>query len=141
MTEPFDKEAAKRMLTLHEGVRLEPYKCPAGFLTIGIGRNLDANGISVETAEQMLEEDLMTAWEDVVFIFGRQVEDWSRNRKLALIDMLFNLGRNTFLQFQHTITHIEDGKWREAAQAALDSKWARQVPRRAKTIADMMRHG
>ena len=28
-------------LELDEGVRLSPYRCTAGFLTIGVGRNLD----------------------------------------------------------------------------------------------------
>ena len=31
-----------------EGVRLSAYKCTAGFLTIGVGRNLDTNKLTVE---------------------------------------------------------------------------------------------
>ena len=34
------EEAAER-LVLHEGMRLKPYRCPAGKLTIGAGRNLE----------------------------------------------------------------------------------------------------
>ncbi len=34
-------ERMKEQLVRHEGLRLKPYRCPAGKLTIGIGRNLD----------------------------------------------------------------------------------------------------
>ena len=30
----------------HEGLKLKPYHCPAGKLTIGVGRNLEDKGIS-----------------------------------------------------------------------------------------------
>ena len=36
----------KEQLVRHEGLRLKPYRCTAGKLTIGIGRNLDDCGIS-----------------------------------------------------------------------------------------------
>jgi len=34
-------ERIKEQLVRHEGLRLKAYRCPAGKLTIGIGRNLD----------------------------------------------------------------------------------------------------
>lgn len=42
----------------HEGLKRRPYRCPAGKLTIGIGRNLEANGISEHEALYMLYNDL-----------------------------------------------------------------------------------
>lgn len=33
-------------LIVDEGLRLKPYYCPAGYLTIGVGRNLEGNGLS-----------------------------------------------------------------------------------------------
>ena len=33
-------------LIIDEGIRLKPYYCPANKLTIGIGRNLEGNGLS-----------------------------------------------------------------------------------------------
>lgn len=41
------------LIKLHEGLRLKPYKCPAGKLTIGYGLNLDG-GITKEEAEILL---------------------------------------------------------------------------------------
>ena len=34
-------ERMKEQLLRHEGLRLKPYRCTAGKLTIGIGRNLE----------------------------------------------------------------------------------------------------
>lgn len=33
-------------LIIDEGLRLKPYPCSEGFLTIGVGRNLEGNGLS-----------------------------------------------------------------------------------------------
>lgn len=44
-----------------EGLRLKPYHCTAGKLTIGYGRNLDDNGISEEEALSMLRNDIATS--------------------------------------------------------------------------------
>jgi len=33
----------KNLLILHEGVKLKPYRCTAGKLTIGVGRKLKVN--------------------------------------------------------------------------------------------------
>ena len=48
----------KAQLVRHEGLRLKPYRCTAGKLTIGIGRNLDDRGISQKEAYAMLERDI-----------------------------------------------------------------------------------
>ena len=49
----------KAQLVRHEGLRLKPYRCTAGKLTIGIGRNLDDRGISLKEAYAMLERDIL----------------------------------------------------------------------------------
>ena len=48
----------KAQLVRHEGLKLKPYRCTAGKLTIGIGRNLDDRGISQKEAYAMLERDI-----------------------------------------------------------------------------------
>jgi lysozyme len=49
----------KAQLVRHEGLRIKPYRCTAGKLTIGIGRNLDDCGISQSEANIMLINDIM----------------------------------------------------------------------------------
>jgi lysozyme len=49
----------KEQLVRHEGLRLKSYRCTAGNLTIGIGRNLDDCGISQSEGYIMLINDIM----------------------------------------------------------------------------------
>lgn len=39
-------EKVIQQLIIDEGLRLKSYYCPAGYLTIGIGRNLEGNGLT-----------------------------------------------------------------------------------------------
>ena len=43
-----DLNEAVQRLCHHEGIRLQPYRCPAGYLTIGVGRNLETNPPTAE---------------------------------------------------------------------------------------------
>jgi lysozyme len=45
----------KEMLIKNEGLVCQPYHCSAGKLTIGVGRNLEVNGISEDEAMYLLE--------------------------------------------------------------------------------------
>ena len=48
----------KAQLVRHEDLRLKPYLCTAGKLTIGIGRNLDERVVSQKEAYAILERDI-----------------------------------------------------------------------------------
>lgn len=43
-----DMNECVQRLAMHEGIRLMPYRCSRGYLTIGIGRNLKTNPLTVE---------------------------------------------------------------------------------------------
>ena len=55
--------------------------------------------------------------------------------------MAFNLGRSKFSRFVNMRKAIANGDWIEASAQALDSRWAKQVGRRANTIANMLKEG
>ena len=48
----------KDMLIRHEGLKLKPYLCTAGKLTIGVGRNIQDRGITYQEAMMLLENDI-----------------------------------------------------------------------------------
>ena len=123
-------------LIRHEGLKLHPYLCPAGKLTIGVGRNLSDNGISEAEARVLLANDIAVSEAELCqYPFWR---DLSAARKMALIDMHFNLGLGRFKKFKRMLAAIQAGDYELAAREMLDSKWARQVGKRAVTLADMM---
>lgn len=121
----------------HEGLRLKPYRCSAGKLSIGYGRNLDDVGISKTEAESLLEHDIKTAKETASqFRWYRELDE---NRQDVIVEMIFNLGLPRLLKFKKTIQALRDHDYDEAANQMLDSKWAKQVGQRAVTLADKMR--
>lgn len=131
----------KELIKKHEGLRLKPYRCSAGKLTIAYGRNLDDVGITEHEAEIMLDRDIAQAKQDLFTVLGGLVNDLSPKRYNALVDMMFNLGQARFRGFIKMIAAIRQGDWQEAAKQALDSKWADQVGNRAMTDALMIKNG
>jgi len=123
-------DKAKEMLLRHEGLRTYPYKCSEDKLTIGIGRNLEANGISEEEAMHLLENDLnrVVANLDKVWHAWKVMPERAR---LVCIDMVFNLGITGFMKFKNTRKLMELGLWVEASEEILRSRYSQQLPSRS----------
>lgn len=122
----------------HEGLSLMPYYCTANKLSIGIGRNLEDRGISREEALFLFGNDLRLAVSDLYRIFREDWKTFPDNVQLALIDMMFQLGLTRFCGFKKTIEYLKAGNWKEAAREMMDSKYARQVPKRAEENRDLL---
>lgn len=133
------KALATKLIKKHEGLRLTPYRCSSQKLTIGYGRNLQDNGITLEEAETMLQHDVSTAIKEAesLSFFASLNEP----RQAVIVDMVFNLGLPRFGMFKKMIAAIEKQHWHAAADEMLNSRWARQVGKRAKTLSEMMRLG
>lgn len=130
------------MLTGHEGKRAKPYKCTAGKLTIGIGRNLDDRGLSEDEIQYLFANDLRQAEGDAKLAVGHATYvNLSAARQAVLVDMAFNLGHARLVGFQNTLLAVRQGRYDDAAQGMLKSKWAQQVGARAVRLADMMKRG
>jgi lysozyme len=130
----------KQQLIDHEGFRAKPYKCPAGKLTIGVGRNIEDNGISVEEAEFMLENDIKRCIEELRDIF-KDFDTFGENQKMALIDFIFNIGKTTFMKFSKTILAIKKQDWEEVSREMINSLWYKQVGNRGKFIVNQIKKG
>lgn len=137
-------ELAKHLIKQHEGLRLEPYMCPAGKLTIGYGRNLEDNGISKEAAEFLLDEDLQIAENEIKILCIRNGVDYNNLdevRQAVLLDMIFNLGMARLGYFKKMFRALSEGDYYKASAEMLDSLWAAQVKSRAIKLAQMMKDG
>lgn len=132
-----DVEKFKPMIKKHEGLRLKPYHCTAGKLTIGYGRNLDDRGITEEEADRLLHNDILLC----ALQLDRDLPWWKHhpeNVQMVLMDMCFNLGIEGLLEFKRTLGYIRDQKYSAAAVEMLKSKWAAQVGTRAKELSVMI---
>jgi lysozyme len=131
----------KEQLVRHEGLKLKPYRCTAGKLTIGIGRNLDDCGISQSEAYVMLINDIMNCEKQLQAKIPDIYNGLDEVRKSVLLNMCFNLGINGLLGFKNTLEFTKAGDWERAANNMLVSKWAKQVGRRAIELSELMRKG
>src|SRR5687767_6324235 len=85
------REIVRAQLMVDEGVRHKPYRCTAGKLTIGVGRNLDDVGLSLDEVNILLANDIHRAEVAAMDVFPNFLE-LSDNRKAVLVNMAFNMG-------------------------------------------------
>lgn len=130
-----DMSFLKSMLIRHEGLKLKPYKCTAGHWTIGVGHNLDARplpfvippeGITKEQALDILDADIANA----IVALNKSLT-WTALlddvRRMALIDMTFNMGIGKLVGFKKMLSALSRGDYEEAGRQAKDSNWFREV--------------
>lgn len=142
-------------IEFHEGLRLEPYRCTRGKLTIGIGRCIDTNpftteekvaigdwrhGITKAMAYMLCQNDIQRCIKElkkeVPFFINLDKE-----RQFALIDLCFNMGIEKLKKFKKMLAALGAGSYQRASEELLDSKYATQVGSRAKRIAILIREG
>lgn len=120
------------------------YICPSGKLSLGIGRNLEANpltaaewralydagelAVSISRAgAERLAKSAIGALEvrcAATFKFWRALNDARQN---VLINMAFNMGLEGVCGFRDFLACLNTGDYEGAAREMYDSLWARQV--------------
>ena len=135
-----DRDALRRQLIAHEGLRLHVYEDSLGIATIGVGRNLKDRGITDAEARYLLDNDINACLDDLAAAFAWfAVLDPVRQR--VLVDLCFNLGISRLKGFRKFLAACDAADWATAARELLDSKYAQQVGRRAITLAAMLTRG
>lgn len=128
----------RNTLIRHEGLKLLPYKCTAGKLTLGVGRNIEDRGISKETAMQMLDEDIEICLNELMERLD-YFENLPTEVQETLVNLCFNMGISRLMKFQLMLGAIQAGQYELAAKELLDSRYARQVGKRSEELADTLR--
>ncbi len=86
----------KEQLVRHEGLRLKPYRCTAGKLTIGTGRNLDDCRISHSEAYIMLINDIMNCEKQLQAKIPDIYNGLDEVRKSMLLNMCISIPQSPF---------------------------------------------
>ena len=128
------------LLIRHEGIKLKPYHCTSGKLTIGIGRNLEDRGITKEEAIYLLNNDIHSFHEQLLdkFSFYKYLEGARRD---AVLNLAFNMGVYSLSKFVKALSYMEDKQYDKAADEFMDSKWSQQVGSRAVEVTEIIRTG
>lgn len=133
-----DIERIKSRIRKFEGLRLKPYICPSGYLTIGYGRNLESKGITIDEAEFLLNNDVNEVIESLI----NQIDFFIMLPEPAqevLVDMAFNMGIVKLLTFTKFLNALREKNWLKAAEEMENSKWYKQVGNRAKELVKIIR--
>ena len=161
------KHSLEDQLILHEGLRLEVYKCPADYWTVGVGRNLEGkpltkseqerilgcSGLTPDQVISILKERGVTK-DEALFLLANDIEDAVQDlknfdwfealdpiRRKVVIDMRYNLGPTRFRGFKKMIAALARGDYKAAAAEMVDSRWYHEVGNRSKRLVRMMETG
>jgi len=143
-----------KRLEFHEGFREKPYLCPTKHETIGIGHNIEARpwtpeekkaigdwrkGITKNMAYMICRNDVNLCLEKLKTLdFWKSLDE---ERQYALIDMCFQLGWVGLKKFKKMLKAMSEKDFKTASEQCLDSTYAKQTPKRAKRIANLIKTG
>lgn len=145
-----DEAALMAELERDEAVRLFPYDSATGHpigpgsvvvgtVTVGIGRDLNTHGLTRPESLYLAANNVDEACARLNQIPWFKVLDPVRKR--VLVEMSFNMGVDGVLKFQNMVIALRARNWKQASADMLDSKWAKQVGKRAERLARMMETG
>ena len=144
VTKVSGEDDIKAMIIEHEGIRYEPYKDSVGLWTIGVGHLIgDGKSLPDDMNRTFSEKEVMDMFE----------EDYAHHKKIAsrtpgydeanyagkaaMIDLGFNMGQ-WWPKWPNTSKALKEGDFTSAARGLEDSKWYRQVGRRAPKIVALI---
>lgn len=130
------------MIKHHEGVVPHAYADSRGYWTIGVGRLIDqelGGGLSEDEIDYLLANDLKRCRAEAETY--PWFADLNEPRQACIIGLLFNLGKPRWDKFVRAQARLAEGAYAECAAELLDSRWAKQVGKRAEDTAAMMISG
>lgn len=140
------------LLEFEEGYREKAYYCTEGYPTIGIGLKIGPYKAPLsnytftmsktvayaDLAErvEVIKAQLATSKETMV-----AYDNCNTARKSILESMSYQLGFSGLCKFRKMLNALERSDFQEAANQALDSRWAKQTPNRANRHAEVIKTG
>lgn len=160
-------DSIDKLLELDEGREPLPYQDSRGIWTIGIGHNLEANGMPGGVCEYIhaltpYSKDLLDLLRahsgltdrEMLFLLHYDLFavtgflsnyswwiDVDDVRQAVLQDMAFNLGRSTFQTFNTFLKYCSELNWAQAAKDLRTTLVYRQLSLRYERLATMLETG
>ena len=142
-----DLDKLQKELAEDEGCKYEIYNDHLGYATFGIGHLVTDSDleygqeigteVSKERVDECFKADIEITIEDCNILYSN-FNDIPEEAHLILANMMFNLGRPRLSKFLKLKAAVDDEDWMEASVQMMDSKWAKQVPNRAKRLCERM---
>lgn len=151
------------MLQYDEGLKLSIYRDTEGYWTIGTGHLVTKDpsksvAISILDSKFSRKTDGVITKQEAEILFNEDVESAQRgikansivrpvyeslddNRKIAMINMVFQLGIKGVSGFKNSLALLSQKQWDNAAVNLAKSKWYEQTPNRAKRVISVFKTG
>ena len=138
-------ERLLEQLEYDEGVVREIYLDHLGYATFGVGHLVKEDDpewgapvgtkVSYQRVQDCFRQDVDVAIKECAILYREDYfEDFPGEVKEILVNMMFNLGRPRLSKFKKMKAALEKGDWKEAAKEGRDSKWYKQVTKRAERL-------
>ena len=134
----------KARIKEHEGFVPKIYKDQLGFKTIGFGH--------LVLPTDKFKEDVTYKKKDLEEVFDRDFNIAKSNAnqlikglplhhqaKCVIIEMVFQLGSGGVSKFKKMWKALKQNDYHTASEEMLDSKWAKQTPKRAEELSSVMK--
>ena len=133
-----------------EGFSATRYLCPAGKLTQGYGRNLEAHPLTEDEEAELnvdgtVSKEVAAKWalkelRECEMKLSQNIiySKLSPTRKAVLLDMCFNIGYTGLLKFKKMWFALGNKDYAEASRQMKDSAWYTQVGNRSKRNVEIM---
>lgn len=134
---------AMNMTKTFEGYSRNLYRCPAGYWTIGYGRNIEKVGVSRAEAEFLFQNDYNNAIKDLMILLEENhidIKSIPQDVLFVLTDMMFNMGYNTLSKFKKLLYELKNGSYEGVIREMKDSKWYTQVGDRSKKLVEIIKN-
>ena len=130
----------------HEGYRIKVYLDTLGKRTVGVGHLCvedfweDDKEYEEKFLMEILAEDLQNAIKGARELKEEHsCTDIDEIAQEILVEMVFQLGKNGVSKFRNMWKALAEKNYIGASFEMLDSKWAKQTPNRAKSMAELMK--
>lgn len=142
------------LIKYEEGWREKPYLCTEGYPTVGFGFRIGPQGADIKLYQFILPLAAGEEWlRGHLIKMDREMRTFPHlgkaldaaepfpARTAVLYSMAYQLGVKGLGNFKNTLAAVARGDWNGAATGMLDSRWAKQTPKRAQRHAEQMRTG
>ena len=143
-----DLRQLREELTEDEGCKYEIYLDHLGYPTFGIGHLVTESdpehggevgtSVSEDRVIEAFETDVETVLSDCERLYV-QFEHLPEEVQLIVANMMFNMGLTRLSKFKGMKRCVDARDWEWAADEMVDSKWYKQVTRRADRLVVRMR--
>ena len=141
-------EQLREQLEIDEGVKYEVYNDHLGYATFGVGHLVlesdEEHGsplgtpVSESRVIEAFEQDCENVLRDCDILY-EDFGDLPEEAQQVIANMMFNMGRTRLSKFKGMKRGVDSRDWNADANEMVDSRWYRQVTKRADRLVERIR--